>query len=211
MDTFLAKQIVDLGVPVFGESMKNKGDSKSCMYDPRKLLSSRDVLHHVGKKFKLIIKRKCSGSAVIGMSTSGIAWATIASLYTGLPMLYVRKKLEPTVSGKYIEGILPKNKKLILVDDLLFASESKREAIEILKDHGCTVTDILVVIDRQIQRKKDGPKIQDDLNIKLHSLINMSETVKYMQENSAITKKQLKSLIRDYQRFDRWDMPTFAL
>ncbi len=206
----MAQAIIDLKVPYFGESLKNKGDSRSCLFDPRKLLSSPKILEHIGKKIAHMAKTECRGGALIGMATSGIAWAAVASFFSDLPMLYVRKKLEKQMSSRYIEGIPPKDKKLILVDDLLFAGESKSEAIEIIHEHGFKVTDVIVIIDRQLQRKKDGPSIQNKYHLKLHVLITMSEIVEYMVKNHSITELQLSNLVDDYQRFERWEIPTFA-
>jgi len=210
MDYILAKAIADLNVPYFGESLKNKGDSQSCMFDPRKLLSSPQILKYIGRKMADIAMTRCNGNTLIGLATSGIAWGAVCSIYSGLPFLYVRKKLEKQMSAKYIEGIVPKKAKLILVDDLIFAGQSKAESIEIIKDHNLDVTDIIVVIDRQLQRKKDGPTIQDKHRIKLHALITMEEIVSYYISHHRIEDHQLKLLIRDYNQFERWDLPRFA-
>lgn len=210
MDTKLAKAIVDLKVPFFGENLKNKKDSPSCMFDPRKLLSSPAMLQYIGKRIAVIAKTKSKGNTLVGLATSGIAWGALCSIYSGLPFLYVRKKLERQMSSKFIEGIAPKNAKCILVDDLLFAGESKNESIEIIQEHGFKVTDIIVIVDRQLQRKEDGPTVQRRHNIKLHSLITMQEIIEYMQKHNAITKKQMDNLIHDYNLFERWDMPEFA-
>lgn len=210
MDTKLARAIVDLKVPFFGESLKNKGDSRSCLFDPRKLLSDPKILKYIGKKIAFIAKNKCKGNTLIGLATSGIAWGAVASIYSGLPFLYIRKKLEKQMSSKFIEGIIPKNSKLILVDDLIFAGESKSEAIGIINDHKLIVTDVIVIIDRQLQRKKDGPPLADKHKIKLHSLITMEEIVDYMKRIKSITNEQLERLIEDYRAFDRWYLPKFA-
>src|SRR5581483_2084980 len=210
MDKKLAQAIIDLNVIHFGESYKNKGDSKSCLFDPRNLSSSPQILRHVGKRMSKIATTKCSGNTIIGLATSGLSWGAAASIYSGLPFLYIRKKLETHMSRKLIEGIIPKNAKLILVDDLLFAGESKTEAIEIIKNHNLVVTDIIVVIDRQLQRKISGPDLETKHNIKLHSLITMEELVDYLLNKDKISKIQLKKLIRDYQAFERWYMPKFA-
>lgn len=210
MDNFLAQAIIDLQVPFFGKSLKNKGDSRSCLFRPRHLLSDPKVLKHLGKRMAQIALEECRAKTLIGMATSGIAFATVASLYSGLPMMYVRKKLEEHMSNQLIEGIPPEDKKVVLVDDLLFAGESKQEALEILKNHGYEVTDIIVAIDRQLERKKDGPRVQDKWNLDLHSLITMSEIVAYMQEKQVITAEQLQNLRQDYRRFDRWDQADFA-
>jgi len=210
MDERLARALIDLCVPQFGVNTKNKNDSPSCRFEPRNLLSDPATLEYIGKKMAEVSLNRCSGSALVGMATSGIAWAALASVYSGLPMLYVRKSIEHLVSDKLIEGISPDNKKVILVDDLLFAGQSKREALDILADHGYQVTDIVVIIDRELQRKEDGPRLQDKYDLKLHTLITMSDIVDYMTEQNAISDQQRMQLISDYQMFDRWDKPRFV-
>jgi orotate phosphoribosyltransferase len=211
MDRVLAQAMIDLDVPRFGSSEKNRSDSRSCRFEPRNLLSSPEILQHVGQRLGQVAKTSCSGSALVGMATSGIAWAALASLHSGLPMLYVRKSAERLVSNKLLEGIPPADGKLILVDDLLFAGESKREALKILHGLGYTVTDILVVIDRELQKVADGPRIQEEYGLRLHSLITMSEIIDHLRKQGAVSEKQLMDLIADYRSAERWDMPDFAL
>lgn len=157
-----------------------------------------------------VIKAQCNGTAVVGMATSGISWAALASLYSGLPMLYLRKAIEPGVSENLLEGIPPAEGPLILIDDLIFHGDSKRKSISALRELGFQVSDVVVIIDRQLQRKKDGPPVEAAHQLNLHSLINMTEIVDYMSAHNAITPSQLKMLVSDYTSFERWTMPGFA-
>lgn len=209
MNTSLAKAILDLNVPQFGRSRKNKGDSPSCRFEPRNLLSCPKVLDSIGRAIAKIASTKCRGSALAGLATSGIAWAAVASLYSDLPLLYVRKTPERLVGNKLLEGIAPEDRTLILIDDLIFAGESKRKALRLLAREGYSVKDIIVIIDRQLQRVDDGPRIQDEFGVRLHSLITMSQIVAYMKMKHAITHRQLQDLAADYRLFPRWDMPDF--
>ena len=210
MNTILAKAILDLHVPQFGRSGKNKGDSRSCRFEPRNLLSCPKVLDYIGQAIAKIASTHCRGRALVGMATSGIAWAAVASLYSKLPLLYLRKSPEKHVGNKLLEGIAPSDRMLILIDDLIFAGESKRKALKLLARENYTVTDIIVIIDRQLQRVGDGPRIQDEFGVRLHSLITMSEIVAYMKRRKAITDKQLRDLAADYRLYQRWDMPDFV-
>jgi orotate phosphoribosyltransferase len=210
MDTFLAQAIVDLQVPYFGENLRNKEDSQSCLFDPRRLLSAPLILKYIGQKMAEVIDQECRGNCIIGMATSGIPWGTLCSLYTGFPFLYVRNKIEKHMSSKYVEGVVPPNPQAILVDDLLFAGKSKSEAIELLRDHNMEVTDVLVIIDRQLERKQDGPCLEKKYGIMLHALISMEEIIEYMIALNAITQEQIVLLTRDYQQFERWRMPSFC-
>ena len=210
MDEILARALIDLEVPRFGPSQKNKGDSPSCRFEPRNLLSSPEMLRHIGERLAEIALSRCSGVALVGMATSGITWAALASLCSGLPMLYLRKVVEPGVSERLLEGIPPSDGTLILVDDLIFDGQSKRQAIKSLNVLGFRVSDVLVVIDRQLQRKDDGPPIEEAFDLNLHSLMTMSEIVDYMLVRGAISPEQLAMLIGDYRMYDRWKLPDFA-
>ncbi len=210
MDERLADAIIRLDVPQFGPSQKNKGDSASCRFEPRHLLSCPDVLRYIGQRLAAVIGTDCTGSAIIGMATSGIAWAALASAYSGLPMLYIRKAPEPGVSEKLLEGIPPDGGPFILVDDLLFQGHSKKKAIEALQGLGYGISDVVVIIDRQLQRREDGPPLQQACDLNLHALITMTEIVDYMQAQGKITDTQLEQLIADYRSYDRWQLPRFA-
>lgn len=208
-DCYLAQAMIDLQVLLFGENQKNKDDSRSCLFRPRRLLSSPAILGYIGQKIAEVVMNDCSANTIVGMATSGIPWAAVASEKAGLPMLFVRKSLESDESNDMIEGIFPEDGKVVLVDDLLFAGNSKRKAMSVLCEHGLTVTDVVVIIDRQLQHKNAGPALQNIPGVRLHSLINMSEIVEYMVSRGTITSEQFEGLVEDYSRFDRWFPPAF--
>ena len=211
IDLELARAIVDLEVPSFGRNQKNKSDSCSCLFRPRRLLSSPQVLDHVANRLADIVRDQCSSQAVVGVATSGIAWAALAAARAKVPMLYVRKQPEPDVSNDLIEGVPPADRRVVLVDDLLFTGQSKRAALRVLHEHGFVVTDIVVIIDRQLQRKSDGLSLQQEFGLELHALIRMTDIVDYMIERRAITPAQLEALVADYRACERWFPPDFML
>ena len=211
IDLKLAQAIVDLEIPSFGRNQKNKSDSRSCVFRPRRLLSSPELLDYIGNRLADIVLEKCSSQAVVGLATSGIAWAALAAARAKVPMLYVRKQPEPDFGNDVIEGILPADRRVVLVDDLLFTGESKRAAVRLLREHGLVVTDIVVIIDRQLQRKSDGPPLQSAFDLEVHALIRMTDIVEYMIERRAITPEQLDDLVADYRAFERWFPPDFML
>jgi orotate phosphoribosyltransferase len=211
MDSRIAQAILDLEIASFGPSGKNKTDSLSCLFRPRRLLSSPEMLDYIGSRLAEVVTRRCTSGTIVGLATSGIAWAALAAERARVPMLYVRKQPEPEVSNDMVEGIPPADGRVVLVDDLLFTGSSKRAAIRLLREHGLLVTDIVVIIDRQLQRKSDGPPLQQEFGLELHSLIRMTEIVDYMIDHRAITKTQLDDLVVDYRAHERWFPPDFML
>jgi orotate phosphoribosyltransferase len=211
MDRKLAQAIVDLEIPSFGGSEKNKTDSLSCLFRPRRLLSSPEMLDHIGGRIADTLLTRAASQTIVGLATSGIAWASLAAARAKVPMMYVRKQAEPDVSNDMVEGIFPTNRRVVLVDDLLFTGQSKRAALRMLQAHGLIVTDIIVIIDRQLQRKSDGLSLQDEFGLELHALIRMTDIVDFMIERDAITESQLDALIVDYRAHERWFPPDFML
>jgi orotate phosphoribosyltransferase len=203
--------IVDLQVPSFAPNGKNKTDSLSCLFRPRRLMSSPAMLEHIGSRMAEIINERCASRPIVGLATSGIAWAALAAEHARVPLLYVRKQPEPEVSNDMVEGIPPSDGRVVLVDDLLFTGSSKRAAIGLLARHGLVVTDIVVIIDRQLQRKSDGPSLQQEFGIELHALARMTDIVEYMIGRGAITTAQLDALVADYRAHERWFPPKFML
>ena len=211
MDRRLAQAIIDLEIPYFGSATKNKTDSRSCLFRPRRLLSSPEMLDYIGRRLAETVLTRCASRTIVGLATSGIAWAALAATHAKLPMLYVRKEPDHDTGNDVVEGVPPPDRRVVLVDDLLFTGQSKRTALEVLGTHGFTVTDVVVIIDRQLQRKSDGPCLQDRFGIALHALIEMSDIVDYMIERAAISDHDLGALVADYGAHERWFPPAFML
>ncbi len=211
MDQRLAQALLDLEIVSFGASTKNKTDSPSCLFRPRRLLSSPEMLDHIGGRLADTVLARCASRAVVGLASSGIAWASLAAARAKIPMLYVRKEAETGAGNDLVEGIPPADGRVVLIDDLLFRGHGKRAALRHLHAQGLVVTDIVVIIDRQLQRISDGPPLQDEFGLALHALIRMTDLVDYMTDRRAITARQLDALVADYRAHERWFPPDFML
>ena len=63
-------------------------------------------------------------------------------------MYYHQAKKEHSV-GKKIEGILERNDRVLVVDDLITTGESVIEAAEVIRDQGGVVNELVVLLDRE--------------------------------------------------------------
>lgn len=75
-----------------------------------------EVLRWVGKKIALQAKNLKS-EIIMGIESSGIAIATAASIYSGLPFGFVRKSVKNYGLGNYIEGEFGSRKRVVLIDN----------------------------------------------------------------------------------------------
>jgi len=162
----------------------------SPFYIQLRILSSfPETLKLVGRALATLIKEEApSVNRLVGIAFAGIPIATAVSLESGLPACHTRKILGVRTEqelydaiGKYgqhslMEGEVQDGDTLCLIDDLVTGMESKlvgrTQVIDELKNRevsDVSVDDIAVIIDRQ-QGARERAK---DLNIRLHSLIDL--------------------------------------
>ncbi|MFW9787836.1 MAG: orotate phosphoribosyltransferase [Candidatus Thorarchaeota archaeon] len=164
----------------------------SPFYIQLRILSSfPETLEKVGNALGELIKEEAPHiNRLVGIAFAGIPIATATSLSTGIPAGHTRKivgvrteqDLREAIAryGQHslLEGEVKEGDAICLVDDLVTGMESKLVArdqvIAELEKRGIsnyTVDDIAVVIDRQQGARKRA----DELEIRLHSLIDLVE------------------------------------
>jgi orotate phosphoribosyltransferase len=121
------------------------GWSSPVYMDCRRLISFPAVRRELVAQAVGLLERsgRLPGLAgVAGGESSGIALAAWIAHALGLPMQYVRKR---AAGGRPVEGVLRPGDRLLLVDDMMAAGQSKLRFCRALGDAGARVEDILVV------------------------------------------------------------------
>ena len=176
----------------------------------RVLSSFPETLKLVGNALSILIKEEApSVNRLVGIAFAGIPIATAVSLESGIPACHTRKilgvrteeELYETI-GKYgqhslMEGEVQDGDVLCLVDDLVTGMESKlvgrAQVLAELKKRDISdvsVDDIAVIIDRQ-QGARERAK---DMNIRLHSLIDLvNEGLPSIQDSMSEEEYQIVS------------------
>jgi len=68
--------------------------------------------------------------AIGGTATAGISWASFVAQRLNLPMFYVRSKPKGHGAGKQVEGFVPENSKILIVEDLISTGGSSIKSAE---------------------------------------------------------------------------------
>ena len=97
------------------------------------------------------------------------AWASplamAISLKTKIPMIYVRKRPKSYGRKEQIEGVLKKDAKVVLIDDMATNAYSKLKFIEGIKFSDGIVEDVVIFLDREQGVVEELSKE----NVRLHS------------------------------------------
>jgi orotate phosphoribosyltransferase len=133
---------------------------------------------------------------ISGIPTAGVPFASVISYLLKKPFLYVRSQRRLHGRERRIEGIIMPGDRVLLIDDLITTGVSLRRAAEAIKAEGGTVSDAVVLLDREEGGRerlaKDG--------ILLHYLLKVSDVADKLYEMGVITEDQLRIILRQVRR-----------
>ena len=149
--TKTAEILIDIEAVKFNidEPFKLTSGKKSPVYcDGRKIISfpnERKILIKFALEILKNQKFFKSIDVIAGGETAGIPFASFIASKLDLSMVYIRKEIKKFGRKKKIEGLLKKNQKVILVEDLITDGGSKVDFIKSLLDEKSKILCMLVI------------------------------------------------------------------
>jgi uridine monophosphate synthetase len=160
----------------FGQFTLKNGTVSPIYFDFRPLISYPSLLEHIGRVMASKIQ-EIGCDRIAGVIQSGIPIAVSTSLYSKIPMIYMRKEYKNYGTKQLIEGEYKKGDRILIIDDVVTDGGSKVEAIEHFRFEGLVVEDVLVILDREQGAKK---MLKGEYNCKLQSLIDVKDMISYL-------------------------------
>jgi len=126
-----------------------------------------------------------------GIATAGIPWASFLADRLNVPMVFVRGKPKGHGTKKQIEGVLPKNSKVLLIEDLISTAKSSIIASDaIKKEGGSSVVGILALMTWEM------PIAKENLKDKLWTLTSFSELIPLAKEQGYISDDEMNTILK---------------
>jgi orotate phosphoribosyltransferase len=136
----------------------------------KKAVTDPEILSCVAKIiFDKIKKEKID--KIAGPALGAVPIATAVSLYSGIPMLMIRKSLKGYGTSKLIEGELHEGDRVVVVEDVTTTGDSLLKAIEAISNNGGRMSRAFVVVDRE-EGAKDNLKSK---GIILEALVSIND------------------------------------
>ena len=166
---------------------------KSPIYcDNRTTLSFPQIRTYLRENLAKIIEQEYGKPDVIaGVATGAIAIGVLVAQYLNVPFIYVRP--EPKSHGRknQVEGLLEKNKNVVVVEDLISTGKSSLNAVKALKEEGAKVKGMVAIFSYGFETATENFKKAD---VNLTVLSDYDHLLEQSLDNNYISKNELETL-----------------
>jgi orotate phosphoribosyltransferase len=171
----LGKKVYEVAY-ITGEFLLRSGVISNEYFDKYQFESRPDLLKEIAEQMIPLLPQEFD--VIAGLEMGGIPIATALSLETGKPVVFVRKKAKEYGTCKFAEGVPIKNKKVVVIEDVVTSGGQVVISTEDLRKAGAEINLALCVIDRESTGRENLSKN----NIELRSLYTMSYLKKLVNQ-----------------------------
>jgi orotate phosphoribosyltransferase len=166
---------------------------KSPIYcDNRVTLSHPTIRTYIRQKLSQVIQEEFGAvGCIAGVATAGIPQGVLVAQELGLPFIYVRSKPKDHGTGSMIEGEIMPGQRVIVIEDLISTGKSSLQAVQALRDAGCTVAGLAAIFSYGFDQATEN---FHEAKCKFYTLSNYNALLKYAEENSYISAEDSEIL-----------------
>ena len=195
MDKIVAKELLKINAVFLrpGEPFIWASGIKSPIYcDNRLTLSYPETREIVENALaKKVMECYPETMMIIGTATAGIPHAALVANILNLPMGYVRSSTKSHGRNNVIEGLIIKDAKVVVIEDLISTGGSCVKVVNILREAGFNVLGVVSIFSYNL---KKGYDVFKENNIEYHSVTNYDTLIDVALEAGYIKEYDLNKL-----------------
>ena len=170
--------------------------------DNRIVLSYPKIRKLVCDCFVEIIKKKYTDTELVaGVATGGIGIGMLIAEKLDLPFVYVRPQAKKHGRKNQIEGLIKKNIKAIVIEDLISTGKSSLNAVDALKKEKVNVIGLISLFSYELE---DAKKNISKSGLNYCSLSNFNDLIKIALSTNYINEKQKEEIFKWRLNPQKW-------
>lgn len=165
--------------------------------DNRRMISFPEAVNTVTFAFKELVE-DMKFDVIAGTATAGIPWAAFLAYELDMPMIYIRSKPKEHGTKSQIEGVMKKNARVLIVEDLVSTGKSSLAAVEAVRAEGGRVTQVVSIFQYGFPM---AAKAFEEAGVKLDSITSFPVL---LEELEGISEEQKKDVLRFAENPEKW-------
>lgn len=203
----LSSQLFEVGAIKFGDFRlklhdKNPEAPRSPVYIDLRVLRRFPEAKQAAVNVYEELVRPLKFDLLADVPTAATPLVSSLSDKLGVGMVTPRTDAKVHGSGAKVDGLLEadKGKTAVVIDDLVTRADSKLEAVNVLKENGVGVKDVVVLVDR----KQGGEEQLAAEGYTLHSALTMNQMLEYYARVGKISQDVYKDAQQRLQALNRF-------
>lgn len=195
----IASILLKIDAIKFGVYKLSSGKASPYYIDLRVIPSFPDAFREICDLYTRYITEQIglkNFDRIAGVPLAGLPFASQIAYNLKKPFLYVRKDIKLHGRERRVEGILVSGDRVLLIDDLITTGLTLKNAAEAVRAEGGIVTDAVIFLDRE----EGGKQLLEEDNVKLHSILEISEIANTLFEIGAIEEEDLKTILKQVKK-----------
>lgn len=188
----LIQQLYEIGCIQFGEFTLASGEQSPIYFDLQRLSVDPLFLKMAALAYTDLLK-PLRFDHLAAVPYAALTIGTAVALSTNSSLIYPHK--EPKMHGmdRVVEGVFSPGERATVIAGLITTGGSVMKAVKTLETAGLTVSDIVVLIDRE----QGGRPFLAEKGYQVHAALRLSEILDVLQESGQITGTQVVT-VRNY-------------
>ena len=177
----LAVKLFHLGAVRFGSFTLKSGLISPIYIDLRLTISKPELLARIAHDLYEKV-RTASFDLLCGVPYTALPFAAVMSVQHTISLILQRKEKKDYGTKRMVEGIFQKGDTCLIVEDVVTTGSSILETAGYLREEGLIVNDAVVLVNRE----QGGEKKLLGQNIRLHSVLTLSEIIEELSQKKLI-------------------------
>lgn len=175
----------EIGAVKFGEFTLKSGETSPVYLDLRLLVDRPATLRRTARMMQATAAN-LTFNRIAAIPMAGLPIGVAFSIAADIPLIYPRPQVKQHGTSRFIEGTYHPGERVLLVDDVITRADSKLEAIELLEAVQLEVSDLMVIVDRQM----GGAEMLAEQGYRVHALLTLQEILDTLAYLDRISKDQ---------------------
>lgn len=155
MSTHLISALLDKNMIKLGQFTLKSGKVSPIYINLREMIAYPQLLTEIADTIYTQKPKGFKPDLICGVPYSALTLMTHLSIQHNLPMILKRKEAKAYGTKQLLEGIFSPGINCVVIEDVVTTGQSTIETINELRTAGLTVTEVLVLIDREQGAKEN--------------------------------------------------------